>query len=167
MKKLQKLNLKQLNNSPELFNKVDPAIFIGGCGGSGDALSIALGLIGTCQWDPGSNPTIVSMLQTCSNLTPTEQSDDGTAWCSAFVNYCYTSAGLSGTDHALASSWENWGSSTSYPQPGDVAVLYTHHHVGIVESVDGDNVTLISGNVGDCVTRETYCKDDLILRTGM
>jgi uncharacterized protein (TIGR02594 family) len=163
MKKLGKLTLKELEHSEDLIDlKIDPATVFGG---SGSAIEVGQGLIGECEIAGAeANPMIVAMLQTCTNLTPAEQSSDETAWCSAFVNYCVAISGGQGTNNALASSWNWWGTSTETPKMGDIAVKSDNSHVGIVSEVSGDQILLLSGNMGDSVTEEWVSKSDFNFR---
>jgi uncharacterized protein (TIGR02594 family) len=81
---------------------------------------------------------------------------DSTPWCSAFTNYITEKSGYEGTDSAMANSWYNWGSPTSNPQPGDIAISSNGGHVGIVKSIEGGIITIISGNYSDQVA-ESVC----------
>ncbi len=80
-------------------------------------------------------------------------SDDEMPWCSAFVNWCFTKAGVQGTNSASSQSWRRWkgGTVVSRPSLGDIAVI-THAngtgHVAFVTGGDGDRVALLGGNQG-------------------
>lgn len=86
------------------------------------------------------------------------------AWCSAFVSWVRSRAGLYGSYYLRARSyWDlNPDKHVSTPQPGDV-IVFTRGgqkgHVGIVEKVEGKIITTIEGNVGPYpakVKRFTY-----------
>jgi hypothetical protein len=86
---------------------------------------------------------------------------DGEPWCASFVSWCMDQAfggdsakgkkalrgGYSAAVSTLWDQFKNAGAMTMSPQPGDV-VIYKNgtSHTGLVESVDGDNVTTIEGN---------------------
>jgi uncharacterized protein YukE len=94
------------------------------------------------------------------------------AWCSSFATWAWRQSGVDipslpftgdvynwGQEHGLAYDAGNLGQS----RPGDVLLFGTgpespdtSTHIGIVESVDGDQVTLIEGNSSDRVQRVTH-----------
>lgn len=99
---------------------------------------------------PCNNVRIQEYLGTCNGYN--NSSPDSTPWCSAFVNFIALKSGYEGTNSATAASWLNWGSPTSNPKPGDVAIAPDGHHVGIVESVEGGVINIISGNYSNQVS---------------
>lgn len=90
-----------------------------------------------------------------------------TAWCAAFVNSTLKQAGIEGTGSNLAKSFLDWGqgvdaSNYQNVHPGDIWVESRgdpngiYGHTGIIESINPDGtVTLIAGNAGDAVSRQT------------
>ncbi len=55
-----------------------------------------------------------------------------TAYCSAFVNFCFEKAGIKGTMSAAAVSWRQWGQELKTGQLGAVVLLRWrsgHYHV--------------------------------------
>lgn len=48
---------------------------------------------------------------------------DSVPWCSSFVNFCVTKAGLPGTQSKLARSWMTWGRDAGAFVPGCIVVL--------------------------------------------
>lgn len=96
------------------------------------------------------------------------------AWCAAFANAVLKSSGLPGTGSLMAKSFLNYGTATTSPVAGDIAVLHFSKdpkspfgHVGFVHSVskDGKYVTILGGNqtgglesnpVGGSVSLKTY-----------
>ena len=95
------------------------------------------------------------------------------AWCAIFVSWVANQAGyLNSTvpKFALCSAgadWfkqnNRWQTGSYVPNPGDIIFFDWKNsrdgvadHVGIVESVSGNNVTYISGNDGNTVKRNTY-----------
>jgi peptidoglycan DL-endopeptidase CwlO len=93
-------------------------------------------------------------------------------WCANFTTWVWQKAGVDigilpftgdvyhwGTDHGLAYGKHNLDAA----RPGDVLLFgtgpestETSEHIGIVESVHGDKVTLIEGNSSDQVQRVTH-----------
>ncbi len=65
------------------------------------------------------NPRVLQYLRSTS-LGKWAASRDETPWCSAFVNWCITQAGLEGTNSAMARSWLGWGVDLAMPRPGCV-----------------------------------------------
>jgi uncharacterized protein (TIGR02594 family) len=74
---------------------------------------------------PGTehNPRVLEYLATVTNIGPHWRSQDETAWCSAFVNWCVEEAGYVGTKSALSVSWLNWGKKIDTPVKGCIAVF--------------------------------------------
>ncbi len=72
--------------------------------------------VGVRETEP-DNPRIQEYLSTATNLSRGQMMQDETDWCSAFVNWCLTQAGYTGTNHALARSWMNWTGGDKITQP--------------------------------------------------
>lgn len=105
-------------------------------------LRVARGEIGTTEQPPGSNVTRYGKAIGC----------DGQPWCMAFVQWCFSEAGMALPYRtASCSALLDWyrknrpACVTEVPAPGDVAI-YTFGHTGIVESVGAGSVTAIEGN---------------------
>jgi uncharacterized protein (TIGR02594 family) len=101
----------------------------GGRGGSG--------IIREARRYLGGNPT------TRSNL-----------WCARFMNLVLERTGHRGTGSDLAASFAHYGHHVSGPRVGAIVVMSRRGggHVGIITGVDGQgNLTMISGNSGNCV----------------
>lgn len=101
--------------------------------------------------------------------TSLKASNDETAWCSSFVNWCVTQAGLTGTNSAAARSWLNWsgGKAIAKPVEGCIAVLRRgskpwQGHVGFFVKQSDTRVTLLGGNQGDAVSKTSYGRDRVI-----
>ncbi len=92
-------------------------------------------------------------------------------WCVMFVSFCLSKADIPEEavprHHRVSTlieqlGWRYLPAKASYtPIPGDLIFLYTSgsdqpSHVGIVERVDGDTLTVIEGNSSDSVARLTY-----------
>ncbi|SES27941.1 CHAP domain-containing protein [Lentzea xinjiangensis] len=121
-------------------------------------VSAARGEIGTRESPPGSNR---------NPYGPT------TYWCSSFATAMWRKAGVDIPVLPFTGDVYRWGQrhGKAYGngdlrqnvRPGDVLLFgtgpqspATSKHIGIVEKVDGDTVTLIEGNSGDRVRRNTH-----------
>lgn len=93
---------------------------------------------------------------------------DGAAWCAAFVSWVMDQTfggdktkrnkamrgGISAAVSNLWSNFKNANAMTDSPQPGDVVIFKKNgSHTGIVETVNGKQITTIEGNTG---TDNTY-----------
>lgn len=96
-----------------------------------------------------------------------------TAWCSAFVGASLEKAGIQSLDSNVASSYANWGqSATGGIQRGDVLVQLhgvqpgeIGGHVGFATgNVNGNQVEMISGNLGNKVGTSWVNADSVIAR---
>lgn len=99
----------------------------------------------------GSNPRIDEMFQ---RIVHKDWKDD-VPWCAVFANCVLEDAGYEGTGSALARSFLDWGKPASTHQRGAIVVIRTHnvtkitstgYHVGFLESVMKDRISLIGGN---------------------
>ena len=97
------------------------------------------------------------------------RSNDETAWCSAFVNWCMLMAGFPGSGKANARSWLEWGGvSLEFPAYGSVVVLWREAkngplgHVGFFVGMQGDKLLLLGGNQGNAVSIRPYSKERVL-----
>jgi uncharacterized protein (TIGR02594 family) len=110
---------------------------------------------------PTYEPRVAEYLAT----TGYDKNDDETSWCSAFVNWCITKAGLPGTNSAVARSWLNWGHQIAQPEQGCITVLWRESpvswkgHVGFFSGFDGGRIRLLGGNQGGGVDWDEVCYD--------
>jgi uncharacterized protein YukE len=120
--------------------------------GEGDILDIARGELGY-QEGPGD----------ANKYGPSA------AWCSSFATWVWRQSGVDIPSLPFTGDVYNWGvdhglaydsANLSQARPGDVLLFgtgpentSTSTHIGIVESVNGDQVTLIEGNSSDQVQR--------------
>ena len=108
------------------------------------------------------NKRIVEYHQT----TTLKATDDETPWCSSFVNWCITQAGIKGTNSAAAISWASWGKSIplDQAQPGDIAVFTRSggNHAGFYISHDANAVRVLGGNQSDEVNIATFSRARLL-----
>lgn len=93
-----------------------------------------------------NNPRILEY----HNTTTLKAKDDETSWCSSFVNWCCTQAGIKGTNSASARSWLNWGKEIKTPYLGCIVVLKRGNqswqgHVGFYAGKQRDKHILAYG----------------------
>ncbi len=103
------------------------------------------------------------------NTTGVGRSNDETAWCSAFVNWCMLMAGFPGTGKASARSWLDWGGvSLKFPVYGCVVILWRGArngplgHVAFFMGMQDQNLLLLGGNQGNEVSIRSYSKERVI-----
>lgn len=83
--------------------------------------------------------------------------DDETAWCAAFVNWCFWKAGLKVPATLAARSFLTVGKRTLSPKLGDLVVLWrgtkegTLGHVGFYICTVGKIVYILGGNQSNSV----------------
>lgn len=106
--------------------------------------------------------------------TTLKASNDETAWCSSFVNWCLKQAGIKGTDSASAISWLKWGESSS-AKSGAIIVIYNKKAINLNLTVSGNHVGfliqetathfhVLGGNQGDQVKISRYPKTSWALK---
>jgi uncharacterized protein (TIGR02594 family) len=104
-----------------------------------------------------ANPRIIEY----HAATTLKSQSDEVAWCSSFVNWCLTKAGIAGTRSAAAASWVGWGgrSETRY---GAITVIYnaasansslsrSGNHVGFLVEDTSTHYVLLGGNQSNSV----------------
>ena len=82
-------------------------------------------------------------------------------WCAGYASYVYASEGFLGVGAGdlTVDWWKNFGNLTTNPQIGDIAIWPTGtSHMGIVTGVNGDYITVTSGNYSNAVGQCTYHK---------
>jgi uncharacterized protein (TIGR02594 family) len=119
-------------------NRVVPKI-----NGTTPWLNYAQGELGQIEMNPGDNSSIISYHATTGGFK-----NDETAWCSSFVNWSLTQAGVRGTNSARAYSWKTWGQTLPRPAYGSIAIA-NFSHVGFVAGVNSaGRIILLGGNQG-------------------
>ncbi|WP_410585885.1 CHAP domain-containing protein [Amycolatopsis sp. lyj-23] len=94
------------------------------------------------------------------------------AWCSSFATAMWRKAGVKIPVLPFSGDVYHWGQRNGHAygknslheaKPGDVLIFgtgpqstATSTHIGIVEKVEGNQVTMIEGNSGDAVRRNTH-----------
>ncbi|GAM61380.1 cell wall-associated hydrolases [Vibrio ishigakensis] len=109
------------------------------------------------------NPRILEYHQT----TTLGASDDETAWCSSFVNWCVEQSGLTGTRSAAARSWLTWGSALQTPVEGCILILKRgkhpwQGHVGFYVGEKNGAILVLGGNQSDSVNISSYAAERLL-----
>lgn len=126
---------------------------------------LALTQLGTKEIKGVENNPIIAEYLATTTLNKELASQDETAWCSAFVNWCVTKSGLKGTNSAWAKSWLNYSKPTRLAKCGDIAVFKrgdTSGHVAFYINTINDDVIILGGNQSDKVCISTYPKIKLL-----
>lgn len=93
---------------------------------------------------------------------------DEVSWCSSFVNFCVSQAGMVGTRSKWARSWhdEHWGQEcTAAPRVGDIVVWRRKTaaedggHVAFFVEDLGEKIRVLGGNQSNCVCIQSYPKN--------
>lgn len=127
-------------------------------------LEIAEGEIGQHEVRGGENPRILLYHST----TTLKAKEDEIPWCSSFVNWCVTSAGIQGTNSAAAKSWLDWGVACE-PKEGAICVIKSKaagsdhatgsasgYHVGFYLKEEEGRLSLLGGNQADSVKVSSF-----------
>jgi uncharacterized protein (TIGR02594 family) len=111
------------------------------------------------------NPRIIEYHST----TTLKATNDETAWCSSFVNWCMIQARFKGTDSAGARSWLDWKDGKKLPAPRlGCVVVYKRGtqpwqgHVGFYADESDGFVQTLGGNQGNRVSIQAYRKDRVL-----
>ena len=99
--------------------------------------------------------------------TTLKATTDEVAWCSSFVNWCLTQAGLLGTNSAAARSWLKWGKPVGKPYEGCIVVFQRGNsswqgHVGFFVRETSTHVFVLGGNQANAVNERAYSKSSLL-----
>lgn len=105
------------------------------------------------------NPRIIEY----HSATTLHATTDEVPWCSSFVNWCFKTAGYTGTRRADAKSWMNWGEPATAVR-GAVCVLTRTGggHVGFFVREDDRFVWLLGGNQSNEVNISPYPKTRIL-----
>lgn len=95
--------------------------------------------------------------------------DDETPWCATYVNWVLMKAGYKYSANATARSFDNYGTKTDNPEPGDIVVFWRESltsgkgHVGFFMGYTSDDkIYVLGGNQSNMVTISKYTKNNLI-----
>ncbi|WP_207513820.1 TIGR02594 family protein [Longitalea luteola] len=97
----------------------------------------------------GNNPRISNDYFGATTLGP--GIEDRIPWCSAFMNFVISQAGIKGTKSALALDWRAWKEGEKVDQPYLGTLVTIRHsdgtgHVGLVTGRNGDQIAILGGN---------------------
>lgn len=121
--------------------------------------------IGTAEVAGEQDNARILEYHACTSLKSTE---DSTAWCSAFVNWCMERAAIKGTNSAAARSWLDWGNVLEKPVEGCVVVFKRgappSGHVCFYVGADPDPayIRCLGGNQSDQVKCSKYPVGDVL-----
>lgn len=128
-------------------------------------LEIAEAEIGTHEVKGGECKRILEY----HSSTTLRAKEDEIPWCSSFVNWCMTQAGIKGTDSAAAISWTGWGEILTEPRVGAVVVIRqkfkgsdgatgsaSGNHVAFFQKIENGRIYLLGGNQGDSVKVSSF-----------
>lgn len=94
--------------------------------------------------------------------------DDDTAWCAAFVNWCLLKARYQTTGKLNARSFLQYGYSTKTPTLGDIVVLWrvskdsVYGHVGFYVRQTKTMIYILGGNQSNEVNITAFPKEKLL-----
>jgi uncharacterized protein (TIGR02594 family) len=95
--------------------------------------------------------------------------DDETAWCSAFMNWCCMSVGVTRSGKLNARSWLNVGNGVGSPIMGDGVVFWRDKkdswkgHIGLyVNDLDDKYINILGGNQNNMVCIKPYPKERVL-----
>ena len=93
---------------------------------------------------------------------------DETAWCSAFLNWVFKTAGLSYSGKLNARSWLKIGKKVKTPKVGDVVIFWRvskndwRGHVGMYVYETANYIHVLGGNQNNKVCIKPYAKHRLL-----
>lgn len=101
------------------------------------------------------------------NFTSLKASTDEIPWCSSYLNFIVIKSGGTGTNSAMARSWENWGKELKKPVPGCIGVFSRGSdkrfgHVAIYLYETKKYIYVIGGNQSDMVSVTPIAKSRLV-----
>ena len=90
--------------------------------------------------------------------------DDVDDWASAFVEWSFNKAGITGPRNDDPFAWLRWGQKLDHPRFGCVVILSFSglRHVGFFVSQNGDSVLVLGGNQDDTVNISRYSKSSVV-----
>ncbi|VFA99184.1 CHAP domain-containing protein [Nocardia cyriacigeorgica] len=88
-------------------------------------------------------------------------------WCASFTDWAWTQAGMDvnwTNKNLVRAVWADaqrwgWADNISGARPGDMIVWGHQNHIGLVVARNGNTVTVVEGNSGKAVQRNTYSLD--------
>ena len=153
-----------MSEADEITQKISGLKVIDNAGNLPRWMQFAIKELGTKEI-PGkeNNPRIVEYAAT----TTLKASDDETAWCSSFVNWCMKQGLVKGTERANARSWLDWGHPCEGNVIGCIVVLSRENdpakgHVGFLAGFNDDSVYILGGNQDNMVKYKKYPKERVL-----
>jgi len=128
-------------------------------------LDVAFSKMGVCEI-PG--PDFSREISEFHDSIALDGTDEDTALCSSFVNWCFEQCSIHGTNSRAARSWLNWGVVLGRPALGCVTVFWRDSreswkgHVFFYLFEARGMLYGIGGNQGNEVCIEGYPKDRLL-----
>lgn len=127
-------------------------------------MPIALRELGVTE-TPGPEHTLRILEYHRATDGDADEVTDELPWCSSFVCWVMTRAGLLSTRSKAARSWLVWGAAVE-PQYGAVAVFSRGQswqgHVGFCIDLDSARVWIVGGNQGNSVSVVAYPRGRLL-----
>jgi uncharacterized protein (TIGR02594 family) len=111
---------------------------------------------------PEENPRISEYFATIG--AKKNYRDDVDDWASAFVEWSFNKAGITGPKNDDPFAWLRWGEKLNQPRVGCVVVLSFSglRHVGFFFSDNGESILVLGGNQNDTVNVSRYSKSSVI-----
>jgi uncharacterized protein (TIGR02594 family) len=124
-------------------------------------------LIGVSEISGGKhNPLIIRMFAVSGHDWV---SDDETAWCAAFANYCLETSGWKGTGKLNARSFLDWGKEADKVEQGVIAVFtrgdpngWQGHVAFCTGKVKSGQIEVLGGNQSNSVNKRWYPREKLL-----
>lgn len=95
--------------------------------------------------------------------------DDDTAWCACFMNWCLLKSGKKSSSLLNARQFLTYGNVTKSPQLGDIVVLWRisltsyYGHVGFYISTNKDgSINILGGNEDNSVKVKTFSASQVL-----
>lgn len=94
--------------------------------------------------------------------------DDETAWCAAWMVYCFHHAGMEPIKTVRAREWQNYGNETKTPKLGDIVTFWriskasNYGHVGFYVNENETHIQVLGGNQSNSVSIQWYKKSQLL-----
>lgn len=134
-------------------------------------LTLARSLIGKIE----DGPQVPQLAMEIAQLYPDmaaycAQARSTTSWCGIFIAVCLLRSygvrppfdpGDELKSFMWVDGWAEWGAPVSDPQPGDILLFRSPHHITFFVASEGDRCRCIGGNQSDGVTETTFAKSGL------
>lgn len=128
-------------------------------------MSIAFSQIGVTEWSQGENKEVIKYFHETGNTNIT---NDETAWCAVYVNWCLMKSGFQGSNSIVARSFMKYGYSVTKPKYGDLVVFWRYSpndwrgHVGFYLGENDREIYVLGGNQKNMVNVDTYSKKQFL-----